>query len=1004
MAFNEDIIKPWGLFLLDIAKEVTNEEIRDIKLILGDKLTGREKDSISEPVDLLELLEGKGLISEDKTALLRELFKKAEYNELIPRLNEYEANRKEYLEKVSMLAGRRDPLFVGRDSYIRIILDFFKEARHPGVRCVCLWGMAGTGKTKLGAETCTIYAEMMDNPKPRLVLVDLNKKDSISDVGMAFLSSVGKPEEANKFKLHLVYDWIKSCREEYIFLFDNADDLLKPTSLAKDHFQNMLKQTLELQQNSNIKIIITSRYAVKFAHLDNHQNFHQNFKEIEVQSLEMEEAVQLLFKSVQQGPRGNLPVKGEEPITEEKAMKLAEHCGNNPQALRAVASQLISGKDPDTVLRLLANPMKMKLVLNDQSLWGLGQDATQESARESNQVLKCLGVMFEDMNPNLKLHLIRLAVLPGLFSQTWGLKILSDVDQEGSRRQSLSDELEFELDDVAGTSLLLRESLDIFQSGGGRDARAREKFYSMHPLVRCLCLMKVEADEKMKRTFQSGLLSFIDECFQQLRQFTAYDDEDACGSLQRLEKEKANITQYLELEMHKTFSGKPHPLTKYLPEYPQVLLRSNMARESDILAFMERFMFTKERSKFFRQRADAAKMFGDMPGWVNHQGWFADQELQLHKFKEAETAIANPMSYCQTQLTMTPDLREGYSQCLYVKGNLLVQKPQARGHMQNKMREEGTKILKECIQVRHRHLGNSLVSARSINALGSAYFKGMKYEEALEQHKLALEVLKTVTKNHPETHPDYTFYLMNIGTCYHELGYSYSRSITQKEKGRRYFEQAIRTYKEGQEALRGVDLDKTSIMGTMLKNLAMTYCEMEDYKTALNHADLATGIRVKTLGDDHPDVARAHYFVGSLYMSLGEQEKKAGKNIFEIEEYKKAKECFDRALIIEFKVGYERRSQDYNELKEDIEKLFNILNKKREWQRYSLKFKEHEKGLFVPVTELEASSSSAGSEASTSSAGTKSDRQDRKRAGDIIKPSSPGIPDSPPDPKKCNVS
>ena len=37
---------------------------------------------------------------------------------------------------------------------------------------------------------------------------------------------------------------------------------------------------------------------MKFPHLDN----HQNFKEIEVQSLEMEEAVQLLFKSVQQGP------------------------------------------------------------------------------------------------------------------------------------------------------------------------------------------------------------------------------------------------------------------------------------------------------------------------------------------------------------------------------------------------------------------------------------------------------------------------------------------------------------------------------------------------------------------------------------------------------------------------------------------------------------------------------------------------------------------------------
>ena len=43
-------------------------------------------------------------------------------------------------------------------------------------------------------------------------------------------------------------------------------------------------------------------------------------------------------------------------------------------------------------------------------------------------------------------------------------------------------------------------------------------------------------------------------------------------------------------------------------------------------------------------------------------------------------------------------------------------------------------------------------------------FRGNKYKDALEQHKLALEVLKTVTQNHPETHPDYTFYLMNIGT------------------------------------------------------------------------------------------------------------------------------------------------------------------------------------------------------------------------------------------------
>ena len=128
--------------------------------------------------------------------------------------------------------------------------------------------------------------------------------------------------------------------------------------------------------------LFSLRYAVDFPHLDK----NHNFKEMEVKPLEMDEAVKLLTKSVMQGHRDQLQVKGQKLITEENAIKLAEHCGNNPQALRAVASQLRSGKKPEMVERLLANPSKMKLVLNDQSLWGLGQDATAESAEGSRQV------------------------------------------------------------------------------------------------------------------------------------------------------------------------------------------------------------------------------------------------------------------------------------------------------------------------------------------------------------------------------------------------------------------------------------------------------------------------------------------------------------------------------------------------------------------------------------------------------------------------------------------
>ncbi|XP_071501365.1 uncharacterized protein [Diadema antillarum] len=971
----QEQIRPWNVFLKDLAAQVRDEEFDVIKRIIGDKLSAREREAIEEPGELLEVLEDKNLIGEDNTGLLKEIFEKCDYLELIPELNQYEEKRREYVKRVSMLAGRRDPLFVGRDEYIQDIIDFMRGesriSRNHKLCCVCLWGMAGSGKTKLAAEICAIYAEI-EKPSPTLILVDLNQKKSINDVGMALLSAVGSPVDVQEFELELVLGWIRECITEYVLLLDNADDLLKPTSPTKDHFQNLLKQSVEIP-NANVKIILTSRYAVNFPYLSN----TSNFKEMEVKPLEMAEAVRLLTKSVQQGAAGELTVVGREIITEKQAIDLATHCGNNPQALRAVASQLRFGKSPETILRILANPIKMELVLNDLSLFGLGQDATKDSAEGSKQVLQCLGVMFQDLAPQLKPILVQLAILPGLFSQSWGLTILADP------AGNMESELEFYLDDVVRTSLLVRESLEIFHQE--RERRDLGKFYSMHPLVRCLCLMMVQKDPDMKKAFQKGLLSYINKCFKLLQDFTSYDNEDASGSLQRMENEKVNITQYLELEMRKTFDGKPHPLLEYLPDYNDMLGYSDIARNSNILAFMERFMFTEQRSTFFEQRAEVAHKKGDIPGWVNYSGWFADQQLQLHKFEEAENAIKEPVLVCEkSHPSMSTQLKEGYSQCLYVKSNLLVHKPQNRKHIQRQQGKEGIRLMEKCIEMRREVCGNkSIVTARTINALGSIYFRANEFEKALNHHKDALAIMNQLTNNHPEIHPDAPFYVMNIGTCYHEIGYLYSLSATQKDQGTKFFQNAISAYNQGRDMLRGVGMERSHIMGSMLKNLAMTYCEMKDFKQALTIADIAAGIREETLGHNHPDVARAHYFVGSLYMSLGDEEKEKGRPIAEIREYKKARECFDHALEIEFTVGYERRSQDYDDLKEDIEKLFTkILMKKREWERYKMRMVKHEKGEFVPLKEL--------------------GQEERKRPGDPPSVASLAEPESPP--KKCLLS
>ena len=56
-------------------------------------------------------------------------------------------------------------------------------------------------------------------------------------------------------------------------------------------------------------------------------------------------------------------------------------------------------------------------------------------------------------------------------------------------------------------------------------------------------------------------------------------------------------------------------------------------------------------------------------------------------------------------------------------GNILVEKPQDRRHIQIEKQKEGIKLLNKCITIRQEYLKDSIVMARSVNALGSCYFR-----------------------------------------------------------------------------------------------------------------------------------------------------------------------------------------------------------------------------------------------------------------------------------------
>ena len=72
-------------------------------------------------------------------------------------MEEYEKERREHLRNVEIMLGRKDPLFVGRTAFVSKILQIFQDDNHAKCRCVLVYGLAGTGKTKLAVESCAVY-------------------------------------------------------------------------------------------------------------------------------------------------------------------------------------------------------------------------------------------------------------------------------------------------------------------------------------------------------------------------------------------------------------------------------------------------------------------------------------------------------------------------------------------------------------------------------------------------------------------------------------------------------------------------------------------------------------------------------------------------------------------------------------------------------------------------------------------------------------------------------
>ncbi|XP_038050735.1 uncharacterized protein LOC119723903 [Patiria miniata] len=651
--------------------------------------------------------------------------------------------------------------------------------------------------------------------------------------------------------------------------------------------------------------------------------------EVKLEPLQVHESLELLKKmfSHAKGLSGTVSVGGEALQDEESLVEIAKLCGNNPQVLRAVASRLSCGFSPRSQVEFLKGP-GAQWVLDPGSM-GASQAVQDEREDFEDQtvVLNSLGAMYEQLPLPLKESLLKLSVFPSSFSLSQGAKILGKEQPDAAK---------FDLEDLKRWSLLDRDDYPILDTG----LSDNEPYYFMHPLVRSVCLSKKGSSEIYKAAYEDALRRFSAYIVDLLKDLTQLGHTDFASALARFESDKTNILHYLELGMGNKFGCQV--ITEQKNTASAVPLQKT---EEGLFSIFGAFLDPSQRLEYYKNMSMLSSR--EQEAWAYLRGWMADELHMRAEYEEAWKTVEEPLQLLKARASdpaigRTHDLERAEAQLLYVKGRILVARRKYK---------DGIAVLEQALKIQERLLGNHSLTARCLNVLGHAYFNEAEDDrlcsgvtEAHEYHLKAWEMLVKITNGKPERHFDAPMYLLNIGTTFHQMGKRFKSS--NKKKAHEYFNLAIKNYRKAFDLERALKLSHSPNTPFVLKNMAMSYCEMEEYEKALALATDAVTIREETIGV-HPTTARNLVFIGSLYDSLGDEYKKSKKpedKPKSQENYKLALEYYNRAFRMEVKLGPSNHSIEYDDLKKDLQDVLGKLHMNKELDKYRRMFKAADKG------------------------------------------------------------
>ncbi|XP_077988173.1 uncharacterized protein LOC144442669 [Glandiceps talaboti] len=701
----------WRKFLIEMSREMRDEDLQRAKVAARDNIGSKGFEEITNALTFFETLERNGLIGEDNTDYLKQIFESIHLNTVLKELNEYKELRKEYLKKRGEIMCRRPgAVFVGREEYLEEVITKLKS-ESDRITCVSICGLAGMGKTELALEVCS----RMDY---RAYHVSLREKKSLQEVLLEMLTSLGVNVTFDTADFVMLKDWCASCKIDTILFIDNADKVMEPESRVCDDFHNILLELLRTK-NKRLKIIMTSRYAfseVRFGHVA--------FKQIELKPFEIYESINLLQKLAS--------------ISYEEATELATLTGNLPLALRIIASRLKDGGVLPRDIIMQLDPVKQRTMKT------LDYPVHEElkSTFSESPVDQCLQLVFEALPDALKNAWLKLSVFPSTFDELAAHGVLGEEELSAAKIDILQPL-------VSLWKVVQAETNVSFENLKNYKAVAK---YSLHPLVRSF-LQEIPKEKKLQNSVKQAERNYVNFYDQLLRQNAKKVEKNYTEVMKfMVQNNQTNLDYYVELMMQL----KMNPALESKKDHKMAL---------SLFLMYEYYLDPDRRIEIFDNFAQSYKERGSQVEYCFMRAFEADSYIPKAYHNVAKQKLQEPFQILKSlekdAVSSTEMYKLTLATCEYVQARCLVWEKGQRAAI---------KLYEKSLAVRTQLLKNHTYVARTLNAIGHAYYSLDEFNDSAKYHKEAVDVLSSVAKDGP--HLDMPIFLTNVGTCCHAMGNS----------------------------------------------------------------------------------------------------------------------------------------------------------------------------------------------------------------------------------------